>query len=48
MGGFMVRKTCSGDLKIAIEDLVSNDEDSEPSENEEWLGAINRGVPVCN
>lgn len=45
MGGFVVRKLrkiCSGDMEIAIEDLVNAD-DSEPEENEEWMGAIDRG-----
>ena len=46
MGGFVIRKlrkVCSGDMKTAVEDLVDNDEDTEPMENEEWIGAINRG-----
>ena len=38
-----MREDCQGDLKTAIDDLVDRDEDGEPEENEEWMGAIDRG-----
>lgn len=38
-----LKKKCTGDLIIAIEDLIESNEDGEPAENEEWIGAINRG-----
>ena len=46
MGGFVIRKlrrVCTGDLKIAVEDLVDVNDDGELAENEEWMGAIDRG-----
>ena len=46
-GGFLVRQLredCHGDLDLkTIGDLVDTAEDGEPDENEEWMGAIDRG-----
>ena len=38
-----LKEDLKGDLKAALEDLVERDENREPEENEEWIGAVDRG-----